>query len=81
VPDSLLPTGAKAGCETSEGAFDLVGNLHEWTADPTGHFRGGYYMDTWLNGKGCDYVTTAHEARYWDYSTGFRCCADLSAEK
>jgi hypothetical protein len=38
-------------------------------------------MDTWLNGKGCDYVTTAHEARYWDYSTGFRCCADLSAEK
>ena len=40
-----------------------------------------YYMDTWLNGKGCDYVTTAHEARYCDYSTGFRCCADLPAAK
>jgi len=79
VPDSLLPTGAKTQCATADGAFDLVGNLHEWTADPKGHFRGGYYMDTWLNGKGCDYVTTAHEARYWDYSTGFRCCADLPA--
>ncbi len=76
VPDSLLPGGAKSACATPEGVYDIVGNLHEWTADPSGHFRGGYYVDTWLNGHGCDYVTTAHEARYWDYSTGFRCCAD-----
>lgn len=75
LPDSLLPTGEKRGCATPEGDFDMVGNLHEWTADPSGHFRGGYYVDTWLNGHGCDYLTTAHEARYWDYSTGFRCCA------
>jgi Sulfatase-modifying factor enzyme 1 len=79
VPDSLLPGGAKTACTTPEGVFDIVGNLHEWTADPSGHFRGGYYVDTWLNGRGCDYVTTAHEARYWDYSTGFRCCADAAA--
>ncbi len=79
VPDSLLPGGAKAACATPEGVYDIVGNLHEWTADPSGHFRGGYYVDTWLNGHGCDYVTTAHEARYWDYSTGFRCCADAPA--
>ena len=77
VEDSLLPGGTKKECVTPEGVFDIVGNLHEWTADPTGHFRGGYYVDTWLNGHGCDYVTTAHEARYWDYSTGFRCCADM----
>jgi hypothetical protein len=76
VADSLLPGGAKEACATAEGVFDIVGNLHEWTADPKGHFRGGYYVDTWLNGRGCDYLTTAHEARYWDYSTGFRCCAD-----
>ena len=76
VPDSLLPCGAKNACVTPESVYDIVGNLHEWTADPNGHFRGGYYVDTWLNGHGCDYVTTAHEARYWDYSTGFRCCAD-----
>jgi Sulfatase-modifying factor enzyme 1 len=78
IPDSLLATGTKKECVTTEGAFDMVGNLHEWTADPKGHFRGGYYVDTWLNGHGCDYVTTAHEARYWDYSTGFRCCADAA---
>ncbi|HEY8078254.1 MAG TPA: hypothetical protein VIF62_29200, partial [Labilithrix sp.] len=76
IPDSLLPTGSKKECVTSEGAYDMVGNLHEWTADSSGHFRGGYYVDTWLNGHGCEYVTTRHEAAYWDYSTGFRCCAD-----
>ena len=84
LADSLLPGGAKKDCKTTEGAYDMVGNLHEWTVPPDagrepamGHFRGGYYVDTWLNGHGCDYVTTRHEARYWDYSTGFRCCADL----
>jgi hypothetical protein len=76
VAETLLPSGAKKECVTPEGVADIVGNLHEWTADPSGHFRGGYYVDTWLNGHGCDYLTTAHEPRYWDYSTGFRCCAD-----
>jgi len=78
IPGSLMRTGEKKECVTPEGsAYDLVGNLHEWTADSKGHFRGGYYVDTWLNGKGCDYVTTRHEPSYWDYSTGFRCCADM----
>ena len=72
LPD--IPTGAEAGCVTAEGAFDMMGNLHEWTADPAGTFRGGYYVDTVLNGNGCLYATTAHDVSYWDYSTGFRCC-------
>jgi sulfatase modifying factor 1 len=72
--DSLEPTGSHPGCETSEGAFDMMGNLHEWTADPAGTFRGGYYVDTMINGPGCLYVTTAHNTLHWDYSTGFRCC-------
>jgi hypothetical protein len=75
IPDSLLPTGTKKQCVNAEGIYDIVGNLHEWTADPAGTFRGGYYVDTWLNGHGCDYVTTRHDASYWDYSIGFRCCA------
>jgi len=24
----------------------MMGNLHEWTADPAGTFRGGFYVDT-----------------------------------
>ncbi len=74
--DSLDRTGENAGCFTAEGAFDMMGNLHEWTADPAGTFRGGYYVDTVINGPGCLYATTAHNTSHWDYSTGFRCCAD-----
>lgn len=74
--NGLALTGAHGGCVTTEGAYDMMGNLHEWTADPAGTFRGGYYVDTTLNGNGCLYATTAHDTSYWDYSTGFRCCAD-----
>jgi hypothetical protein len=76
LPSSLDKTGQRTGCITAEGLFDMMGNLHEWTADPAGTFRGGFYVDTTLNGPGCDYATTAHAFTYWDYSTGFRCCAD-----
>lgn len=75
VADSLLPTGAKEKCVTPEGVFDMVGNVHEWTSAVAGTFRGGYYVDTRRNGEGCDYVTSAHDKTYWDFSTGFRCCA------
>jgi len=76
LPMSLAPSGAFAGCEAESGALDMMGNLHEWTADPAGTFRGGYYVDTVINGSGCLYRTTAHDMSHWDYSTGFRCCAD-----
>lgn len=77
LPDSLALTGEHVGCVSAEGAFDMMGNLHEWTADPAGTFRGGFYVDTRINGEGCLYATTAHATSHWDYSTGFRCCAEL----
>ncbi len=73
---SLERAGENTGCVTVEGAFDMMGNLHEWTADPEGTFRGGFFVDTSVNGPGCLYKTGAHTTTYWDYSTGFRCCAD-----
>jgi formylglycine-generating enzyme required for sulfatase activity len=76
LPLSLDPAGSLSGCITAEGAYDMMGNLHEWTADPNGTFRGGYFVDTVANGNGCLYATTAHNTQYWDYSTGFRCCAN-----
>lgn len=76
LPDSLHVTGQHEACITEDGALDMVGNLHEWTADPAGTFRGGFYVDTVINGPGCLYATTAHDVTHWDYSTGFRCCAD-----
>ena len=76
LPASLASTGSHPACVTSDGIYDLMGNLHEWTADPAGTFRGGFYVDTARNGPGCRYRTTAHTIGHWDYSTGFRCCAD-----
>jgi len=76
LPNGLLQTGDRAECTNEYGIFDMVGNLHEWFDDRDGTFRGGYYMDTTLNGEGCSYQTTAHDFRYHDYSTGFRCCME-----
>jgi formylglycine-generating enzyme required for sulfatase activity len=73
---TLRQTGELKGCTNGFGVFDMVGNLHEWIEDPDGTFRGGFYMDTQINGEGCDYATTAHGQDYHDYSTGFRCCLD-----
>jgi len=75
LPNGLASTGEHPNCESSDGVFDMMGNLHEWTADPTGTFRGGFYVDTVRNGPGCLYRTGAHDRSHWDYSTGFRCCA------
>ncbi len=72
----LAKTGSFGGCTTPDGIHDLVGNLHEWTADPAGTFRGGYYRNTRSQNPSCLYATDAHNALYHDYSTGFRCCAD-----
>ncbi|HVJ88996.1 MAG TPA: hypothetical protein VM580_04270 [Labilithrix sp.] len=83
VEGALARTGSHGACVNDYGAFDMVGNIHEWVkTDPStshGTFAGGYYLDTWRNGDGCNYRTTAHAHDYHDYSTGFRCCADPKA--
>jgi hypothetical protein len=75
---TLSRTGERSGCTNEYGVYDMVGNLHEWVDDPNGTFQGGYYLDTHLNGDGCYYRTTAHPISHYDYSTGFRCCADVA---
>ncbi len=40
-----------------------------------GVFMGGFYSTIREHGPGCYFTTIAHEPRYHDYSTGFRCCA------
>jgi sulfatase modifying factor 1 len=39
-----------------------------------GVFMGGFFSTTDEHGNGCEFVTMAHEPKYHDYSTGFRCC-------
>lgn len=74
LKNTVAKTGGFTKCKNSYKVFDMVGNLHEWTAASNGTFRGGYYLDTKINGEGCNYKTTAHGSKYHDYSTGFRCC-------
>lgn len=73
---TVARTGQFDRCGNSYGLLDMVGNLHEWTADRSGVFMGGYYLDTTQHGEGCYYMTTGHDTRYHDYSIGFRCCKD-----
>jgi formylglycine-generating enzyme required for sulfatase activity len=30
---TAVATGSRSSCESSDGAFDMVGNLFEWVAD------------------------------------------------
>ena len=44
-PGFLAKTGEYVGCKSVEGAYDLVGNLHEWVADSVGSLvREGFPM-------------------------------------
>jgi formylglycine-generating enzyme required for sulfatase activity len=43
-----------------------------------GIFMGGFFSTTNEHGSGCTFTTAAHEPRYHDYSTGFRCCSDAT---
>lgn len=78
---TVAKTGSFPDCVTDQGVYDMVGNLHEWTADPNGTFQGGYWLDTSQHGEGCAYRTIAHGYEYRDYSAGFRCCADPMTER
>jgi len=73
---TLAETGTYHGCVSSDGALDMVGNVIEWTDDPSGTSRGGSYWDTEVNGPGCLNRITAHSASHTDSWTGFRCCAE-----
>jgi len=73
-PATVAVTGARRGCVTDDGIFDMIGNVHEWTNDPAGTFQGGAYSGRIA--LGCQYITTVHGFGYRDYSTGFRCCSE-----
>lgn len=71
----LATTGSYTECASAWGkdrVYDMVGNIDEWVAD--GAFLGGFYARGTT--KGCEAEVTNHSPRYYDYSTGTRCCKD-----
>lgn len=51
-------------------------NKQPWR-EGNGIFMGGFFSTNDQHGPGCTFSTIAHEPRYHDYSTGFRCCKGL----
>ncbi len=86
--DLELPTGSAYGCPTKPaqsvcvsptGAFDMSGNLKEWTSTQVqpGAFgiRGGGY-DTPSNGLACQFSFVSADPSFLFANLGFRCCED-----
>jgi formylglycine-generating enzyme required for sulfatase activity len=61
-------------------ASDGVARSYQPWAPGNGVFMGGFFSTREEHGPGCRFTTVAHEPRYHDYSTGFRCCADAPAD-
>lgn len=73
------PSGARAGCVSAYGVYDLTGNVEEWvqTSRPEWAFRsslkGGYWSKPWA---GCRGTNDSHGPQFRFYEVGFRCCKD-----
>jgi hypothetical protein len=86
--DVMMPTGSVYGCPTKPaqsacvsafGAFDMSGNLKEWTSTAAGSsvfkVRGGAY-DSPAGGLSCQFDFVSMDHTFAFPNLGFRCCED-----
>ncbi len=76
VQDSVLTCGAVESC-ARDGAFDLSGNLKEWTDDRVDGLRpvrGGGYESNLAGGLACGQRNDLKSGDFHHGSIGFRCC-------
>ena len=81
------PSGAKRGCKTKRGVYDLTGNVEEWVTKSRAHANayahiliGCYWSGCYGGGKPtCRSTNAAHGPEFRFYETGFRCCKDPAA--
>lgn len=69
---SLAAAGSFAQCKSRSGAYDMVGNAHEWVAEQ--RIAGGGY-DSDENTAQCGYASPKAPGSSGS-NIGFRCCAD-----
>lgn len=77
--DQREPIGARPGCGSPFGAFDLNGNVNEWVEIPgqTAPWRSGLKGGWWGPSRArCRPIVTSHNENYVGYEVGFRCCRD-----
>ena len=73
------PAGANSGCTNDHGAFDLCGNVEEWTRRRDGgepDFHGNLKGRYWAESRTCQSNLTSHGDYFRFYEIGFRCCVD-----
>ena len=73
------PSGAHGACTNSDGAFDLCGNVEEWTRRRDGgspDFHGSLKGRYWAEARTCQSAVTTHGDAFRFYEIGFRCCRD-----
>ncbi len=71
------PTGSRPRCRSESGAYDMTGNVDEWTVTSrSGGLRsilkGGYWGPVHAR---CRSSTRVHNEDFYFYQIGFRCCA------
>jgi len=78
--DLMLPTGSLAACfaewEAGGDAFDLSGNIKEWTAERApgiNPLRGGSFNNT-ATGISCQFDFLTADDAFFLPNIGFRCC-------
>lgn len=86
IPPALEASGARPCCRSGYGAYDMNGNLWEWTSEPLETMYGTLEEIGQRYLMGGSYTVLGHrcscenkEASRRDYSTetyGFRCCMD-----
>lgn len=83
--DQSEASGAREGCQSAEGVFDLTGNAAEWVIrtrdNPTNYshvVKGCYWGKCYRppHTPTCEYVNYGHQAGFRSYEFGFRCCKD-----
>jgi hypothetical protein len=85
LTNAMRNTGATLSCLSPDKAFDLSGNLKEWTNDPQSDgkapdpdgytVRGGAYDSTYF-GMRCDFTFTVMPPIFSFPNLGFRCCSN-----
>lgn len=71
--------GARAGCVGAAGAYDLVGDVEEWTRRRDGgapQFHGNLKGRYWAEARTCQSNVLVHGDSFRFYEIGFRCCRD-----
>lgn len=75
------PSGSRPDCKSKTGVYDTIGNVEEWVSSPKdrhGYALMGHYWSR-ASKNGCRARVTDHAPVFFFYTTGFRCCSDLTS--